>query len=120
MVKRSCFMVALLLVTSSVFATEFYIDPEHGAPGNDGSAEKPWRSLQAVIDAGLVQTRAWNAYPFKPESGHLVPKNADAPIKPGDTIFVIAEDQPMGLANLQPEASDESPQQADPNQASPP
>jgi len=40
--------------------------------------------------------------------------------KQGDTVFVLAENQPMGLANLQPEASDESPQQPDPNQASPP
>jgi len=79
------------LIASPIFAADFHIDPRHGDAANNGSATKPWRSLQEVIDAGLVATRAWESLPYKP--GHkLVPKNADGPIKPGDTIWLHSGD----------------------------
>jgi len=84
-------LAALLAISSPLLAADFYIDPAHGEPGGDGSADKPWRSLQEVIDGGLVQTRVWDALPYRPER-KLVPQNANAPIKPGDTIWLRSGD----------------------------
>lgn len=77
----------LLMVMSPVWAGDFYIDPEHGSPAGDGSAARPWQSLQEIVDQGLVESREWDALPYNPER-KLVPKNAGAPIKPGDTIWL--------------------------------
>ena len=87
MVRAFSLIVVLLLITTPISAGDFYVDPEHGDPANDGSADKPWRSLQQVIDAGLVESRAWGSLPYKPDS-RLVAKNAGAPVKPGDTIWL--------------------------------
>lgn len=80
-------LVAILLLVTPVMAADFHIDPVAGDPAGDGSAERPWRSLQEVINKGLVQTRSWNAYPYT-KADRLVPVNADAPIGPGDTIWL--------------------------------
>ncbi len=87
MPRLATLLAALLVISSPLLAADFYVDPEHGKPGGDGSADKPWRSLQEVIDRGLVQTRGWDALPYKPER-KLVPRNADAPVKPSDTIWL--------------------------------
>lgn len=87
MARRFTLLALLLAVPSHLRATDFYIDPEHGDPAGDGSADKPWRSLQEVIDGGLVESRVWDALPYKP-GRRLVPKNEGAPIKPGDTIWL--------------------------------
>ena len=84
-------VATLLAIASSVLASDFYIDPQHGDPSGDGSADKPWRSLQEVIDRGLVQSRGWDALPYNPER-KLVAKNEAAPIKPGDTIWLCSGD----------------------------
>ncbi len=76
---------------SSLLAGDFHIDPEHGEASGDGSADKPWRSLQETIDRGLVQCRGWDALPYNPER-KLVPKNEGAPIQPGDTIWLRSGD----------------------------
>lgn len=77
----------LLLIAAPGYAADFYVDPEHGDPANDGSEQKPWRSLQEVVDKGFVESRAWESLPYKPGS-KLVPKNAGAPVKAGDTIWL--------------------------------
>ena len=77
----------LLLITAPLLASDFYIDPQHGSPSGDGSAEKPWRSLQEVIDARLVQSRTWDSLPQK-RGSKLVPINEQGPIKPGDTLWL--------------------------------
>lgn len=82
---------ALLLITTPLLAADFYIDPQQGSPTGDGSAEKPWRSLQKVIDAGLVQSRTWDSLPHK-RGSKLVPINEEGPIKPGDTIWLRSGD----------------------------
>lgn len=87
MARLSTLLATLLVISSPLLAADFYIDPEHGNPSGDGNADKPWRSLQEVIDGGLVQSRCWDALPYNPER-KLVPKNEDAPIKPGDTIWL--------------------------------
>jgi hypothetical protein len=80
-------LVVLILVASPLWGADFYIDPQRGDPAGDGSAEKPWQSLQEVVDRGLIETREWDSLPYKPTC-KLVPKNEDAPVKPGDTIWL--------------------------------
>lgn len=80
-----------LLIATPVFAADFYVDPEHGDPANDGSAQKPWLSLQDIFKVGLVESRAWDSLPYKKDS-KLVPKNPGAPVKAGDTIWLRSGD----------------------------
>lgn len=81
----------LLVAASPLFAADFFIDPRLGNSSGDGSADKPWRSLQEVIDNGLVQSRTWESLPYKSGS-KLVPINESAPIQPGDTIWLRSGD----------------------------
>ena len=71
-------MLGGLLTPTSTFAEVFYCDPEKGSLQGDGSAEKPWGTLEEVIAAGYVQ--------FCDREGR--PHRADAPVKPGDTILL--------------------------------
>jgi len=71
----------MLLVVAAVGPARgatFYCDPVKGAPEGDGSAARPWRTVQEVIAAGLVETRD--------AQGRLV--HAGAPVKAGDTLFL--------------------------------
>jgi len=80
--------LAILLCTAPfAAANEFYVDPDHGSDAGDGSAAQPWRSLQAVFDDGLVETRDWPSYPYVPGMT-LVTVNAGAPVRAGDTIWL--------------------------------
>lgn len=79
--------VLLVLIAAPVPAADFYVDPDRGDAANDGSAERPWRSLQEVLDQGLVESRAWASLPHKSDSS-LVPKHPGAPVKAGDTIWL--------------------------------
>ncbi len=79
--------VGLSLVCSGAGAAEFYVDPVHGSSGGDGSAERPWRTLQEVFDAGLVESQQWDKLPYTKQS-KLVVKNAGAPVRSGDTIWL--------------------------------
>ncbi len=76
-----------LLVPARALAAEFWVDPVHGKTDADGSASSPWRSLQEVLDRGLVESRGWESLPYK-EGAKLVAKNAGAPIEAGDTIYL--------------------------------
>ncbi len=75
--------------TEEVTATGniFYVDPAAGSMDNDGSSDHPWRTLQEVIDTGLIETREYKDHPYH-EGGELVIKNAGAPVKAGDTIML--------------------------------
>ena len=70
------FLSILLLAASPVAATTFHVDPVNGSAAGDGSAAQPWQSLQAVFEAGLVETRDWPEYPYE-EGMALVTVNAD-------------------------------------------
>lgn len=59
-------------------AAVFYVHPEKGDMRNDGSAGRPWKTVQQVIDGKLIQTR----------DGHGLLRNPDAPVKAGDTILL--------------------------------
>jgi hypothetical protein len=72
---------------SALLAAEFYVDPQNGSAANDGSAAKPWKTLEEVISQNLVETQGWQTLPWV-EGAPLVVKNAGAPIKAGDTIWL--------------------------------
>jgi hypothetical protein len=77
----------ILFAAARIEASEFYIDPVNGSDGGDGSAAHPWRSLQAVFDDGLIETRDWPSYPY--DSGmQLVAVNTGAPVRAGDTLWL--------------------------------
>ncbi len=77
----SSFLVILAiecLAASVLHGTVFYVDPEKGGMDNDGSAERPWRTVQQVFKQNLIQTRD--------KAGRL--KNPNAPVKAGDTLLL--------------------------------
>jgi hypothetical protein len=69
--------------------TLFYIDPVNGDPANDGSAEHPWRTLAEVLEAGLIETRAYANLPYTGENP-LEIKNSGAPVTAGDTLVLLS------------------------------
>ena len=77
----------LLCLAAPAGATDFYVDPVSGSDGGDGSAAHPWRTLQAVVEAHLVETRNWESLPYQPGK-QLVTVNAGAPVKAGDTLWL--------------------------------
>ena len=79
--------LALVLSSAPVLATEFWVDPVHGSPAGDGSQANPWRTLQEVVEAGLIETRDWESHPYAPGLGFVV-VNPGAPVKAGDTIWL--------------------------------
>ncbi len=84
-------MLLVMLFPAVCRGADFYVDPVEGKSSHDGSAARPWRSLQEVIDRGWVETRTWEKLPYRP--GHdLVPKHEGAPIQPGDTIWLRSGD----------------------------
>ena len=87
--RRAIALVGLALVFTPdvAHAAEFWVDPVHGKPDNDGSSSSPWRSLQEVLDMGLVATQAWESLPYE-KGAKLVTKNSGAPVKGGDTIYL--------------------------------
>jgi parallel beta-helix repeat protein len=69
---------SLVLVLTVARGTTFYCDPQRGSPQGDGSAAKPWRTLEEVLAARLValtDSRGKTAAP-------------GAPVQPGDTILL--------------------------------
>jgi hypothetical protein len=83
----SLICLSTLFTVTSAHATDFYIDPQKGAPTGDGSAGKPWRTLQEVVEAKLIETNHWAVLPYQ-EGATLQVVNAGAPIKAGDTIWL--------------------------------
>ncbi len=90
--SRSAPLLAVLLSLAAppAGATEFWVDPVKGSDDADGSAATPWRSLQATIEQ-KVETRRWQSHPWA-EGMPLVPANAGAPVKAGDTIWLRSGD----------------------------
>ena len=70
-------------------AADFHVDPASGSDTGDGSATRPWRSVQAVLDR-QVETRNWESLPYTGKS--LVAVNPGAPVKAGDTIWLRSGD----------------------------
>jgi hypothetical protein len=80
--------VVCLLGLLSHEAAIFYIDPQNGSISNDGSVSKPWSTLQQVLDSNKIETRKYNTYPVS-NTSTLIPKNAGAPVKAGDTLMLL-------------------------------
>ncbi len=80
-----------------VSGNTFYIDPSNGSMEGDGSKENPWRTLQEVLEANLIQhykhTESYNA------ESELILVNEDAPVKGGDKL--ILKEGYHGHVNLQ-------------------
>ena len=72
---------------TSTDGNRFYIDPVNGSMTNDGSAAHPWQTLEAVVAAGLIETRCYKDLPYD-GSNALVVKNEGAPVKAGDTLVL--------------------------------
>ncbi|WP_139957578.1 right-handed parallel beta-helix repeat-containing protein [Flavicella sediminum] len=66
------FLVAFCLLTlQSLFATNFYCDPVNGKTTNDGSKEKPWKTLQSVFENGKKFIIGDNLYLLTGNHGHV-------------------------------------------------
>jgi parallel beta-helix repeat protein len=87
MLRTLLLCIGLCLASLPAQAADFYVDPVNGSPRGDGSAERPWRTIQEVFDAGLVESQQWDKLPYT-EQSVLVIKNAVAPVRAGDTIWL--------------------------------
>lgn len=67
-----------LLTAATAQAATFYCDPVAGSPDGDGSAGRPWRVLEEVLQARRIQLRD--------VAGRCA--NSNAPVKPGDTVLL--------------------------------
>ena len=77
---------------ASAHGRTFFVDPTHGDKSNDGSEQKPWRTLAEALDPAnkLVSTRSYGR--VGDSLGPPAPINPDGPIKPGDTIVLMSGD----------------------------
>ncbi len=85
MVRTVLVCLGFCLIPLPAQAAEFYVDPVNGSPTGDGSASRPWRTIQEVFDARLVESQMWDQLPYTPQR-KLVMRNAGAPVRAGDTI----------------------------------
>ncbi|QQS06486.1 MAG: right-handed parallel beta-helix repeat-containing protein [Fibrobacterota bacterium] len=73
-------------VEPPVSGRTFWIDPVGGSPDGDGSAQRPWRTLQEVLDRRLV------AYYGRQSSGDpqspWVLHDSEAPVQGGDRLVL--------------------------------
>lgn len=53
----------------------------------DGSQARPWSTLEEVVAANLIATENWSSLPYV-AGATLQPKNAGAPVKAGDTLWL--------------------------------
>jgi MYXO-CTERM domain-containing protein len=72
-------------------ARDFHVDPARGAAENDGSADRPWRTLAEVMQRNRVRTRHWSVLPYQP-GARLQGVNPDAPVGPGDRLVLYSGD----------------------------
>ncbi len=71
-------VLLLALATLTARAATYYCDPIKGSMQGDGSAEHPWRTIEEVTRAKLIQ--------LCDQQGK--PANPNAPVKPGDTVLL--------------------------------
>lgn len=77
MLNRACWFACFFSVATARAAT-FYCDPARGSSEGDGSAERPWRTIEEVVGSGLIQAG---------EPGGNV-ANPNAPVRSGDTVLL--------------------------------
>jgi len=71
--------LAALAALNAAGAT-FHCDPARGTPQGDGSAERPWRALEEVLQARKIE--------FRDPAGQ--PANPAAAVRPGDTVLLYS------------------------------
>lgn len=81
-------LISLLFSLSICFGTVYYVDPVNGSSSNDGSFNSPWKTLEEVIDDGLIESYSYSPLPYQEGVSQLVIKNQGAPIKAGDIIML--------------------------------
>lgn len=77
----SIVLAGLMLIApaTAIYAgNTFYVDPIRGSMNDDGSSDRPWRTLQEVFEQGKIET-------FDKNGGI---KNSGGPVKGGDTILL--------------------------------
>lgn len=68
----------LLAAPAAARGATFHCDPAKGDPGGDGSAERPWRTIEEAIAAGKIRCVGKDGKASNPE----------APVQPGDTVLL--------------------------------
>lgn len=76
-IGSSLAILSILALVTARGAT-FYCDPAKGSPQGDGSLERPWRTIEDVVNARLIQ--------LGDQLGK--PANPNAPVKLGDTVLL--------------------------------
>ena len=75
---RPIIAILVLMAAATTHAATFYCDPAKGSPQGDGSVRRPWRTIEEVLSARLIELRD--------ADGKCA--NPNAPIKAGDTILL--------------------------------
>jgi parallel beta-helix repeat protein len=70
--------IVLLIATDAAWAATFYCDPAKGAADGDGSAQRPWKTIEEVLAARLIELRDKDGKPINP----------NAPVKAADTVLL--------------------------------
>ncbi len=85
----SCAAVVVFSLAAPAVAADFYVDPVNGSAAGDGSKQKPWKTLEAVVAANLIESQKWETLPYA-AGAKLVAKNAGAPVHAGDTLWLAS------------------------------
>lgn len=80
-------LALVVLCAYALPAADFYVDPVNGSAGGTGSSGNPWLTLQQVVADNRIESRDWNVHPYT-AGAVLQSKNAGAPVKAGDTIWL--------------------------------
>ena len=86
MTRRRTWAAAVVGVAFSALAggpacgATFYCDPKNGSPQGDGSAARPWRTLEEVVQARRIR--------LVDAAGAC--RNPDAPVKAGDSVLLLS------------------------------
>lgn len=85
---RWIFTMLFLMAAALARAATFYCDPATGSPQGDGSAERPWRTIEEVIAGGLIDLRDKDGQPAVRPRTRAATGIQPGPVKSGDTILL--------------------------------
>jgi hypothetical protein len=76
--RTLAFGLPLIVITGLSRGATFYCDPTQGSAQGEGSIERPWRTIEEVLSARLIQLCDQDGTPANPA----------APVRPGDTVLL--------------------------------